>query len=74
MAVRGNECEPEGGHCEPSCNNVGLSAINVGRTHVPESMIVGQRGCSIASRVFSHCEPEHVAHQLQYLIPHAHRF
>jgi hypothetical protein len=37
-------------HCEPSCNNVGLGVDNVGRTHAPESMIVGQEEYSIASR------------------------
>jgi hypothetical protein len=29
---------------------VGSGAMNVGREHTPESMIVGQEGCSIASR------------------------
>jgi len=43
--------------CEPRINNVGLGAENVGREHAPESMIVGQDGCSIASRAFFHCEP-----------------
>ena len=42
--------------CEPRINNVGSGASNVGRRHAPESMIMGQKGCSIASRVFFHCE------------------
>jgi hypothetical protein len=29
---------------------VGSGAMNVGLGHTPESMIVGQAGCSIASR------------------------
>jgi hypothetical protein len=43
--------------CEPRINNVGFGAINVGWEHLPESMIVGQDGCSIASRTFNSCEP-----------------
>jgi hypothetical protein len=46
--------------CEPRINNVGFGAINVGWEHLPESMIVGQDGCSIASRTFNSCEPQHL--------------
>ena len=50
--VRCNKCEPAGDHCKPRINNVGSGAMNVGRMHVPESMIVGREECSIASRAF----------------------
>jgi hypothetical protein len=50
LPVRGNQCEPRRHDCEPRINNLGSGADNVGRRHAPESMIVGQRGCSIASR------------------------
>jgi hypothetical protein len=39
--VRGNQCELARHECEPRINNVGSGAINVGRMHAPESMIVG---------------------------------
>ena len=44
-----NECEPMRHDCEPRINTVGSGAMNVGREHAPESMIVGLDGCSIAS-------------------------
>jgi hypothetical protein len=44
------ECEPVGEDCEPRINTVGSGAMNVGRAHMPESIIVGREGCSIASR------------------------
>jgi ribosomal protein L24E len=36
---------------------VGSGAGNVGQTHVIESMMVGQAGCSLASRAFNKCKP-----------------
>jgi hypothetical protein len=53
MSARCKECGPTRHECEPRINNVGLGAINVGRTHAPESMIVDQDGCSIASRTLN---------------------
>jgi hypothetical protein len=53
LPVGVNECEPMGDHCRPRINNVGSGAINVGREHAPESMIVGRKGCSIASRALN---------------------
>jgi hypothetical protein len=48
-----NDCEPTGDDYEPRINHVGSSAMNVGRRHAPESMIVGLKGCSMASRTFN---------------------
>jgi hypothetical protein len=48
-----NEYEPTRHDCKPRINNVGSGAMNVSREHAPESMIVGQAGCSIASRAFN---------------------
>ena len=42
---------------EPRIHTVGSGAQNVGRTHAPASMMVGQEGCSMASPAFFHCEP-----------------
>ena len=36
---------------------MGSGADNVSRAHMPESMIMGQDGCSIASRASFHCKP-----------------
>jgi hypothetical protein len=44
--------------CEPRINNLSSGAINVGRTHAPQSMIVGQEEGSMASPTFFHCEPQ----------------
>ena len=38
---------------------MGSGAITVGRAHMPESMIVGLDGYSIASRASFHCKPLH---------------
>ena len=40
---------------------MGLGADNVGREHMPESMIVGQARCSIASQALFHCKPLHLS-------------
>jgi hypothetical protein len=48
-----NDCEPTGDDYEPRINHVGSGAMNVGRRHAPESMIVGLKGCSMASRTFN---------------------
>jgi hypothetical protein len=45
-----NQYEPTRHDCRSRINNVGSGADNVGRTPALESMIVGQAGCSIASR------------------------
>jgi hypothetical protein len=37
---------------------VGSGAMNVGRRPRRESMIVGQAGCSIASRASNECKPQ----------------
>src|SRR5262245_17440845 len=62
-SMRCNECEPARHDCEPRINNVGPGAINVGLGHTLESMIVGQNGCSIASRACHECEP-HGRHEV----------
>ena len=55
-----SECELARADCEPRINNVGSGATNVSLASRTESMIVGQRGCSIASRAFFHCKPQHL--------------
>jgi hypothetical protein len=60
LSVRCRSCEPTRDDGEPSCNHVGSDADNVGRTHAPASMIVGQHGCSIASLASNECEPLHL--------------
>ena len=40
---------------------MGSGANNVGRAHVPESMIVGLEGRSIASRTLNECEPQQLS-------------
>ena len=45
--------------CKPRIKTVGLDAVHVGREHAPESVMVGQAGCSMASRTFTECEPLH---------------
>jgi hypothetical protein len=53
LSIAVNECGPTRYECEPRITHVGSGANNVGREHAPESMIVGQDGCSIASRAFN---------------------
>jgi hypothetical protein len=47
--------------CEPRINTMGLGADHVGRKLRRASMMVGQDGCSIASRASNECEPLHLA-------------
>jgi hypothetical protein len=63
------ECRPLEDHCRPRINHVSSGAEHVGREHRPESMIVGQEGCSVASRALCHCEPQQVRKSL--LSPHS---
>ena len=63
MSVRCHECEPARHDCRPRINHVGSGADNVGRTHAPESMIVGLEGCSLASRACNECKPQ-VRHEV----------
>ncbi len=52
----GKAYEPAGDPCQPRINNVGPGAINVSRRPQPESLMVGQAGCSMASRPLHECE------------------
>jgi hypothetical protein len=46
-----NNMGPGAENVSPRINNVDSGAENVGRTHAPESMMVGQNGYFIASRL-----------------------
>jgi hypothetical protein len=53
LPVRCNQCGPARGDCKPRINTVGSGAMNVGRTHAPESMIVGS--CALPTKKESRC-------------------
>ena len=54
------QCEPARQDGQPRITQVSSGAINVGRPHVPESMMMGRAGDSIAGRPLNECEPQHL--------------